>query len=78
LHQPKNSLPKIEAIWAFLSIDPNDGNEGLCACPMPDLGMMPLIAAGEKRVDCLRSLARTLAQQTGMKIKLVPFETRTD
>jgi hypothetical protein len=40
--------------------------------------MMPLIAAGEKRVDCLRSLARTLAQQTGMKIKLVPFETRTD
>jgi hypothetical protein len=31
---PKNEMPRIDAIWAFVSVDPDDGNEGVLSAPL--------------------------------------------
>jgi hypothetical protein len=77
LIQPKNTMPKIESIWAFVSMDPLDGNEGVCAFQVGQ-HMMPMIAADPKRLEQLTPLAESLALRTGMKIKLVRFHSREE
>lgn len=47
---PKNAMPHIGKIWAYLTKDAN-GDEGLCGAPIGPGGMMmPLIAADPKRL----------------------------
>ena len=67
----------IQHIWAFVSVDPRDGDEGVCAC---NLGgqWMPLIAADEKRLKDLRPMAEQIARETKVDIKLVRFDVRTE
>ena len=67
LIDPPNVLPRIERIWAFLSVDAA-GNEGLCAAPLGGLGLVPLIAADEARLESLRPIAVYLAARTGKRI----------
>ena len=74
---PPNTMPRINKIWAFLSVD-DDGNEGVIAAPIPGFASVPLIAADEARLASLTPLAETLAKLTGRKIVLVEFATRTD
>jgi hypothetical protein len=45
LHDPGNYIGRIEALWAFLSVD--GGGEGICGAPIPGLG--PGGAAGVLR-----------------------------
>lgn len=82
VYTPKNEMPRIDTLWAFLSVDPRDGNEGVCAAPAlfggHAVGMAPMIAADEARVESLRNVARALAAQSGMSIKLVRFDVRTE
>ncbi|MHC2536962.1 hypothetical protein [Bradyrhizobium diazoefficiens] len=70
----------IDAVWAFVSVDPN-GEEGVAAAEM-DLGhgpfMMPLIAADEARLKNLLPIARDLHAVTGMRMKLIKFATREE
>jgi hypothetical protein len=75
LIQPKNTMPRIDAIWAFLSVDEKDGNEGVTAATM-GTSLVPLIAADEKRLASLRPLAQNMAERFGMKIRLVKFHVR--
>jgi hypothetical protein len=80
LLQPKNTMPKIESIWAFVSLDPRDGNEGVCAA-MIGGAMMPLIAADRARLASLRPIAMAIAKTaalTGTTIKLVQFTRRIE
>jgi hypothetical protein len=50
LQIPRNEKPRIDSIWAFLSID-DDGNEAVIAGPLPGPGSyVPLIAADERRL----------------------------
>lgn len=77
LHQPKNTMPRIEHIWAFLSVDKEDGNEGVCAVNT-NIGMMPLIVADEVRLEQVRPIAKDLANRTGMVIRLAKFSVRED
>jgi hypothetical protein len=77
LIQPKNTMPRIDSIWAFVSVDPQDGNEGVCAFQIGQ-HMMPMIAADPKRLKALTPLAESLALRTGMKIKLVRFTAREE
>jgi hypothetical protein len=77
LIQPKNTMPKIESIWAFVSVDPQDGNEGVCAFQIGPQ-MMPMMAADPKRLEAITPLAESLALRTGMKIKLVRFTAREE
>lgn len=77
IHAPKNTMPRIDAIWAFLSVDPDDGNEGVLSAPIlgPD-SVVPLIAADEARLVSLWPLARYIASKTGVGCRLVKFHTR--
>jgi hypothetical protein len=74
---PLNTMPRIERIWAWLSVDAA-GNEGVLAGPSPFGGLMPLIAADEARLESLRPMARAIAAGAKMRIVLARFETRAD
>jgi hypothetical protein len=74
---PPNKMPRIESIWCFLSVDGN-GSEGVCAGPVGDLPLCPLIAADETRLEQLRGLARDIAELTDKKIVLDRFTGRVD
>lgn len=78
LHQPKNTMPRIESIYAYLSVDPDDGNEGVVAAPLGNLGCVPLIAADKARLAQLQPIAEGLAKMTRMKIRLVKFTKREE
>lgn len=73
---PTGRLPRIEKIWAFVSVD-DDGDEGLVAANVNG-SWMPLLAADEKRVDSLREMAALIGKETGKRIVLARFETRVD
>lgn len=77
LHKPKNTLLRIDAIYAFVSVD-DDGTEGVCAMTTPGLGLTPLIAADETRLKQLIPLAESLARTSGMKIRLIKLTTREE
>lgn len=69
---------KIEKIYAFISVDLKDKNEGVVGIPNPDgKGIVPMIGADKNRVDFLRPTAKLLAERTGMKIQLCEFSTKT-
>lgn len=75
---PKNTMPRIDTLWAFLTVD-KDGSEGMCAATYGPHGMLlPLIAADPARLDSVTAMAEQLAQTTGMKIKLVRFTAREE
>jgi hypothetical protein len=77
IHAPKNEMPRIDCIWAFLSVDDADGNEGVCAVHFPGLpGLTPLIAADQKRLDMITPWAENLARETGRVLRLVKFTNR--
>ena len=78
LHKPVNTLARIDALWAFVSVD-DDGNEGLCAMPLPGLpGPIPLIAADEARLRSLIPMAERLAAAAKMRIRLIKLTTREE
>ena len=74
---PKNTMPRIDAIWAFLSVDPDDGNEGVCSAQLLGPGsMVPLIAADEARLRSITPIAEDIARVTGQIVRLVKFTNR--
>jgi hypothetical protein len=77
LHGEDTNALRIDAIWAFVSVG-EDGNEGVCAYPMGDLGPVPMIAADETRLKDLIPMAEHLASITHMTIKLIRLSTRED
>jgi hypothetical protein len=74
--QPKNTLPSIEHVYVFVSVDAEDGNEGVVAAPFGPVGMMPMIAADEKRLAQLIPWAEAIAKQFNMKIRLIRLSQR--
>jgi hypothetical protein len=75
IHAPKNEMPRIDCIWAFLSVDEGDGNEGVVAAPLGG-ALMPLIAADPKRLESIIPVAEEIARVTGRVIRLVKFSNR--
>lgn len=73
-HSPKNTIVRIDQIWAAVSVDPDDNTEGVCAVQMND-HWMPLIAADEERLPFIREQAARLAS-LGRKIKIIRLTTR--
>ncbi len=78
VHQPKNSMPRIESIYAFLSVDKEEGNEGVVGAAFRGGSPMPLLAADERRLADLMPVAERIAEQTGTQIKLVRFTAREE
>lgn len=75
--QPKNTMPKIESLWLWLSVDPQDGNEGALAARLGD-AWLPLFAADEQRLREMEQLARSIVHATGIQARLVKFTTREE
>lgn len=77
VHAPKNYLPRIETIWAYLSVD--EGGEGVCAAPLePGMLSVPLLAADETRLEKIRPFALAIAKLTGRPVRLAKFTVRED
>jgi hypothetical protein len=72
---PGNYMGRIEAIWAYLSVD--EGGEGVCAAPIGGT-FLPMIAADKRRLDQLKPMARALAARFKMPVRLVRFTARED
>lgn len=77
LHDPGNTLLRIDAIWAFVSVDDN-GNEGLCGTTLPGLGVTPLIAADSVRLAALIPMAQRVATMSGKRVRLIKLSTREE
>jgi hypothetical protein len=78
--QPPNTMPRINEIWAFVSVDPADGNEGVVAFYSSRFeSWMPLIAADTKRLEQMRAIAMNMLRDLpDCSIKLVKFTTREE
>jgi len=68
---------RVDEVFAFLSIDPKDGNEGITGYRTPD-GWLPLLCADKARVDSMRGLAQEMSTATNARMKLVRFSLRED
>lgn len=78
IHNPPNNLPRIDSVWAAVSVD--EHGEGLCAVMTPG-GWVPLIAADEARLKDIREWAKQLARTrayTGKTIRLIRLTTREE
>ncbi len=70
-------MPKIEALFAFISVDEGPEDEGIVAARMGNM-WMPLVGADMDRIDSLRPLAESVARLTGKKIVMAKFSVRED
>jgi len=70
-------LPKIEVIYAFISIDEGPDDEGIVAALVGDR-WLPLVGADMDRVESLRPLAMGVACATEKRIVLARFGDRED
>ena len=64
-------------MYAFIAEDKGPDDEGVAAINLGGF-WMPLVGADMKRVDAIRTMAKTVAQHTKKKITLVKFSARTD
>lgn len=75
--QPKNTMPEIKFMYAFVSVDPEDENEGIIAEFFPHLhAWLPLVAADDARVEQFKPIAKRIAQRLAHPVRLVKFTTR--
>jgi predicted peroxiredoxin len=69
---------RIEQMYAFVMLDPEDNTEGIPAFHGAGNMAMPMVGANMAMVESLRPLAKQLAEQSGVKITLCRFEVRTE
>src|SRR5215475_6370072 len=76
LRVTKDEKPRINSIWAFLSID-DEGNEAVIAGPLLGPGSyVPLIAADQRRLGNLTVIAEAIARDSGRIVRLIKFTSR--
>lgn len=74
---PENTQRRIDTVWLFISCDEN--GEGVAAVPMLGPGsLVPLFAADEARLKSLIPIARYLARESGLRIKLIKLTERRE
>lgn len=66
---------RLTAVWAWVAVDPEDDQEGICGFRTPT-GWLPMIGADEARIRQLRPIAEQLARASERPIQLVKFTTR--
>jgi predicted pyridoxine 5'-phosphate oxidase superfamily flavin-nucleotide-binding protein len=77
IHNPGNHLLRIDALWAFISVD-KDGHEGVIAAPLGNMGTVPLVAADEARLQSLMPIARQICDALGTTVRLIKLTTREE
>lgn len=68
---------KIQSLWAFVSVDPKDGEEGVVAS-LGKEGWRPMVGADEARVKSLWPLALDIEKKSGVPVKLLRFTSREE
>ena len=64
---------KINRLFAFVVVDPEDGNEGVIGFQNSNGDMMPMIGADVARVKSLIPIADSIAEQTGLSYEIRYF-----
>lgn len=78
IHESRNKKGhRVESIWVFVSVG-EDGDEGVVAAPFGGMGLMPLVASDETRLNLLIPIAEKIATQTNTTIKLIRLGTREE
>jgi hypothetical protein len=68
---------RITSVWAFVSVDPADGDEGVLAARMGDY-WLPMVAADQVRIEQLRPYAEKIGREGNVKVRLIRFDQRTE
>ena len=68
---------KITELWAWVAIDPNDGDEGVVADYVGGM-WYPMIGADEERVKSMEKKARDRCNTIGATMRLIKLHLRTD
>lgn len=75
--QPPGTMPRITEIWAYLAVDPTDHNEGVIGM-MTDLGWVPFVCADKARFDALLPIAKRVAREQRLTVRVAHFTNRED
>ncbi len=74
-----NKLPKINEIYAFVSVDENgEGIVGQTVQLMGQTVFMPFVCADKKRMESIKIAAKKIAKDSGKKIKLIRLSVREE
>jgi len=74
---PKNKY-RVNEMWAWVTVDSRDGNEGIPAFQAKDGMAMPMIGADRARVESMRPIAERVASSTGIPVRLLRFTNREE
>jgi hypothetical protein len=67
----------INELYAFVSVDPEDDDEGVIAFQTDD-GWMPMIGADMERVESLKAIADQMVEELGIKYEIRYFSLDVD
>lgn len=70
-HDPDNLHP-IDEIFVFMSVDA-EGNHGICAAILPDLGSTPLMTGSRRGAESMKQMAKDIAKHSNKRIALFRF-----
>ena len=79
VHKPANYLKKITEVYVFASVD--SGGEGVIGQTVHVGGretFMPFVCADKTRMESLKPIAKQLARDQGIKIKLIRLSVREE
>ena len=79
VHKPANSVEKITEVYVFASID--SGGRGVIGQTINIGGnstFMPFVCADKARMESLKPIAKQLARDQGIKIKLIRLSVREE
>ena len=64
----------VTELYAFIAVDPDDGNEGIMGFKTPDGDMMPMIGADLERVGSLTKIADEIHAEVGIEYEIRYFK----
>lgn len=64
-------MPRITELYAYVTYDADEGDEGVPAFAGPDGALLPMMGADMERAESLKALAQETANMLGKPIKLV-------
>ena len=70
-------LRRIDEMYAFTQVDPTDNTEGVIAFHTGQ-GWMPMVGADMERVEYLRPMAQSVADETQTPVKVLRFSEREE
>ena len=64
----------VTELYAFVTVDPDDGNEGIMGFQLPNGDMIPMIGTDLERVESLREVAEKIEEEMGIQYEVRYFK----